>query len=134
MGEKREERERKKNREEAKIETEKNHENFPRNFKLSPLFKVYVERMKREYNVSVDVGAPRVAYREAITKRAEFDWLHKKQSGGQGQYARVVGYLEPVQEREGKRRQEGLFVREAPDAARGLTLCRPPTSSSPARP
>ena len=52
--------------------------------------------MKREYNVSVDVGAPRVAYREAITKRAEFDWLHKKQSGGQGQYARVVGYLEPL--------------------------------------
>lgn len=52
--------------------------------------------MKREYSVSVDVGAPRVAYREAITKRADFDWLHKKQSGGQGQYARVVGYLEPV--------------------------------------
>lgn len=52
--------------------------------------------MKREYNVSVEVGAPRVAYREAITKRADFDWLHKKQSGGQGQYARVVGYLEPA--------------------------------------
>lgn len=52
--------------------------------------------MKREYSVTVDVGAPRVAYREAITKRADFDWLHKKQSGGQGQYARVVGYLEPV--------------------------------------
>ena len=57
--------------------------------------------MKREYSVSVDVGAPRVAYREAITKRAEFDWLHKKQSGGQGQYARVVGYLEPIPEKDG---------------------------------
>ena len=56
--------------------------------------------MKREYSVSVDVGAPRVAYREAITKRADFDWLHKKQSGGSGQYCRVVGYVEPLSEEE----------------------------------
>ena len=42
---------------------------------------IYVERMKREYRVEADVGQPRVNFREAITRRAEFDYLHKKQSG-----------------------------------------------------
>jgi elongation factor G len=57
---------------------------------------IYVERMKREYKVDVEVGNPRVNYREAITQKAEFDYLHKKQSGGSGQYGRVVGYIEPI--------------------------------------
>ena len=56
---------------------------------------VYIERMRREYRCEVEVGAPCVAYRECISRRAEFDYVHKKQSGGSGQYARVAGYFEP---------------------------------------
>ncbi|MCY1152995.1 MAG: elongation factor G [Sphaerochaetaceae bacterium] len=57
---------------------------------------VYVERMKREYKAEVVIGKPEVAYREAISQRAEFNYTHKKQTGGSGQYARVAGYIEPI--------------------------------------
>lgn len=59
---------------------------------------VYVERMRREYKAEVTTGRPEVAYREAVSQRAEFNYTHKKQTGGSGQYARVAGYIEPIEE------------------------------------
>jgi len=56
---------------------------------------IYSERMRREYDVPVIVGNPTVNYRETITEKYEFTYLHKKQSGGSGQYAKIIGYCEP---------------------------------------
>lgn len=61
---------------------------------------VYIERMKREYNVDVISGQPNVNYKETISRKTEFDWLHKKQTGGSGQYAKVQGFIEPLTEEE----------------------------------
>ena len=61
---------------------------------------IYVERMKREYGVEVKIGEPRVNYRETITSKVNFNFLHKKQSGGAGQFARVIGTIEPIGEDE----------------------------------
>ena len=57
---------------------------------------VYVERIRREFKARVEVGAPNVSYREAPTAEAQFNHRHKKQTGGSGQFAHVVGKLIPI--------------------------------------
>lgn len=57
---------------------------------------IYAERIKREFGIDVELGEPTVNYRETISSDASFDYLHKKQSGGAGQYAKVIGQLQQI--------------------------------------
>jgi len=68
---------------------------------------VYCERMKREYDVDLVIGNPTVNYRETVNARAKFNYLHKKQSGGAGQYARVIGYIEPINDEDAEEEDLG---------------------------
>jgi elongation factor G len=58
---------------------------------------IYIERMQREFKVPVEVGAPQVNYRETIRKNAEYNYIHKKQTGGAGQFAVVIGNIKPLE-------------------------------------
>ncbi|MBK5197612.1 MAG: elongation factor G [Methyloceanibacter sp.] len=62
---------------------------------------IIVDRMRREFKVEANVGAPQVAYRETVSKRADVDYTHKKQTGGSGQFARVKLVIEPNEQGKG---------------------------------
>jgi elongation factor G len=73
---------------------------------------VYVERIRREYRVEVEVGAPKVSYREAATKAFQFDFRHKKQTGGSGQFAHIVGELRPMTDEEAAETEENFVFED----------------------
>ena len=57
---------------------------------------IYAQRMEREYGCKVEMGKPRVAFKETLLEPVNFDYWHRKQSGGKGEYARVIGVMEPL--------------------------------------
>ena len=75
---------------------------------------IIVDRMKREFKVEVNVGAPQVSYRETIGKKITVDYLHKKQSGGAGQFARVVIEFEPLERGAGYQFESKIFGASIP--------------------
>ncbi|GAB0135390.1 Elongation factor G, mitochondrial [Epichloe bromicola] len=82
---------------------------------------VYVERLKREYKTDCITGQPRVAYRETVSRRAEFDYLLRRQSGGPGDFARVSGWIEPNESAENNHYESQVVGGHIPD--KFLTAC-----------
>lgn len=80
---------------------------------------IYVERIKREYNCDCKIGQPRVAYRESITSKIPFSYTHKKQSGGSGQYGKIIGYMEPINEPDA---QKPVLENEFVDKTVGMNI------------
>ena len=76
---------------------------------------IYCERLKREYEIEVEIGAPTVNYRETVLSKIDFNYLHKKQTGGAGQFARVIGYFEPIyniQDPDVRKEENDIFVNQ----------------------
>lgn len=82
---------------------------------------IYVERLRREYKVACETSPPRVAYRETISRKAEFDYLLKRQTGGPGDYARVMGWIEPNEDPEKNGFESRVFGGAIPD--KYITAC-----------
>lgn len=70
---------------------------------------IYCERMRREYNIGLETGEPKVNYRETIQQKTAFDYTHKRQSGGRGQYGKIIGYFEPIPEDEEEAPKDGIM-------------------------
>lgn len=83
---------------------------------------VYCERMKREYDIDLQVGNPTVNYRETIGQKTQFNYLHKKQSGGAGQYAKVIGYIEPTNDEDNEDDDEADLSCQFVDATEGQNV------------
>ena len=77
---------------------------------------IYVERLKREFDVDCEVGKPTVNYRETLSSKVEFNYLHKKQTGGAGQFARVIGHMVPLSQ------EEGDFMNQFQNKVVGATI------------
>jgi elongation factor G len=90
---------------------------------------VYIERMKREYKVDLEAGAPQVAYRESISHAASFNYTHKKQTGGAGQFGKVEGTIEPCHEEdfifESKVKGGNIPIEYIPACEKGFRACLP---------
>ena len=71
---------------------------------------VYIERIRREYGVEVEVGAPKVSYRESATTKYEFDHKRKKQTGGSGQYGHIVGVISPMTDEDREEAEGGELL------------------------
>jgi elongation factor G len=83
---------------------------------------IYAERLKREFEVPVEIGTPSVNYRETLVGKVEFNYLHKKQSGGAGQFARIIGYMEPIHDVYNQTEKMDIFVNEFKNKLSGMAI------------